>query len=210
MNKEQFSTHWQEIKRHITERWDRLTEEDVRQIGGRYDQFVAKINEKYNLSKEEIDDEFRNWAPHLSFDRDTTSEKRVVRDIDVDDKEKESTLGKWLLAAGIPLLLLLGYLTLHDTPRNDTTTTGPTTTTVQNNTDSNTDRDGIISQNIRKNLLSNTQLANDLKNIRIDSSNGVVTINGTVRTEEEKALVTRVSERVAGVNEIKNNLEVRP
>ncbi len=206
MNKEQFSTHWQEIKRLITERWDRLTDEDVRQIGGRYDQFVAKINEKYSLSKEEIDEEFRNWAPHLNFDRDTTSDKRV-RDIDPEEKEKESTLGKWLLAAGIPLLLLLGYLTLHETPKTQDTTTKTYTNT---NSDLNTTRDGVISQNIRKILSSNTQLSNDLKNIRIDSSNGVVTINGTVRSEDEKALVTRSAEKIAGVVEVKNNLEVKP
>ncbi len=207
MNKEQFSTHWQEIKRHIIERWDRLTDEDVRQIGGRYDQFVGKIQEKYSLSKEEIDDEFRNWAPHLSFDKDTITSDKRVRDIDVNDKDKESTLGKWLLAAGIPLLLLLGYLTLHDTPKTHDNT--PTTTTTYANSDVNT-QDGLISQNLRKSLLANTQLANDLKNVRVDSSSGVVTINGTVRTEEEKAMATRISERMAGVVEVKNNLEVKP
>ncbi|MBA3602669.1 MAG: BON domain-containing protein [Parachlamydiaceae bacterium] len=207
MNKEQFSTHWQEIKRHIIERWDRLTDEDVRQIGGRYDQFVAKIQEKYSLSKEEIDDEFRNWAPHLSFDKETTSDKHV-RDIDVDDKEKESTLGKWLLAAGIPLLLLLGYLTLYDTPNTKDTT--PSTTSVQANPDLNTTRDGLISQNIRKTLLANTQLASNLKNVTVDASSGVVTLSGTVKSEEEKALATRIAEKVSGVVDVKNNLDVRP
>lgn len=212
MNKEQFNVNFQQLKPYVLDRWNKLSDEDLRQINGRYELLISKIQEKYGLSREAIEEQFRNFAPNLKFDRE--------RDVTVNRKREEeegSSVGKWLLAAGIPFLFLLGYLgthyntpTVHDnaySPNSNSTlyTTTPATTTTATTADS----DATLSQNTRKVLLANSQLLNDLRDLRIESSNGVVTLYGTVRTDEQKALIDRLVERISGVKKIDNKVEVK-
>lgn len=206
MNKEQFSTQWQQLKTYILEKWNRLNEDDLRQISGRYDQFIEKVQEKYGISREEIEEQFRSWNPNLKSIRETSELPKREREIE--SGEKESTLGKWLLAAGIPLLLLLGYMAMHETPRTpETTIQSPSSVNLEATlAPTGANRDITLTQTIRNNLTGNTQL----RDIRVESNNGIITITGTVKSQEEKALATRIAERTAGVLEVNNKLEVKP
>lgn len=208
MNKEQFSAEWQQLKPYLLDKWNRLTDEDIRQINGRYDAFIAKIQEKYAVSREEIEEQLRSWRPNLRFENERDRELISTRK----DHEEVSTAGKWLLAAGIPFLFLLGYLgthynapTVHDTTYN----TGSANQTLYTTTPTNTNQDSAISQNARKTLFANSQLLNDLKDVRIDTSNGVITIYGSVKTEDEKDLISRLIEKVPGVVQVNNKVDVK-
>ncbi|HRD55564.1 MAG TPA: BON domain-containing protein [Parachlamydiaceae bacterium] len=206
MNKEQFNINFQQLKPYILDRWNKLTDEDLRQINGRFELLISKIQERYGLSREAIEEQFRNFAPNLRFDRerDVTLTKR--------HEEEGSSLGKWLLAAGIPFLFLLGYLGTHyNTPavHDNAYSTNSNQTLYTTTPAATVDSDATLSQNIRKVLLANSQLLNDLRDLRIESSNGTVTLYGTVRTDEQKSLIDRLVERISGVKKIDNKIEVK-
>lgn len=61
MNKEQFEGQWQTIKGKIKEKWGKLTDDEITQINGKYDQFLGKLQKKYGLAKERAEEEVRNW-----------------------------------------------------------------------------------------------------------------------------------------------------
>lgn len=207
MNKEIFNTQWQQLRINILDRWNKLTDEDLKQINGRYDQLISKIQEKYGISREDIEDQFRNWKPNLRFE----SERREASTARVENEEG-SSLGKWLVAAGIPFLFLLGYLGTHyNTPavKDNAYSPSSNTQTLYTKAPATTDIDNAISQNARKLLFANTQLLNDLKDVRIESSNGVVTIYGSVKTEEEKSSISSIIEKIAGVVHVNNKVDVR-
>lgn len=206
MNKEQFSINFQQLKPYILDRWNKLTDEDLRQINGRFELLVSRIQEKYGLSREAIEEQFRNFAPNLRFDRE--------RDVAVSKRREEegSSVGKWLLAAGIPFLFLLGYLGTHyNTPtvRDNAYGAAGNQTLYTTTPGQVIENDTTLSQNARKVLLANSQLLNDLRDLRIESSNGVVTLYGTVKTDEQKALIDRLVERISGVKKIDNKIEVK-
>jgi uncharacterized protein YjbJ (UPF0337 family) len=215
MNKEQFSTQWQQLRLNILDRWNRLTDEDLRQINGRYDLLVSKIQEKYGISRDEIDEQFRSWKPSARFDNERRDDRRDVVTSRTDKEEEGSSLGKWLVAAGIPFLFLLGYLGTHyNTPavRDDAYTPNSSTESTQTmytRTPASSDIDNTISQNVRKSLFANSGLLTDLKDVRIESSNGVVTVYGSVKTEDQKALINSLVERVSGVTQVNNKVDVR-
>jgi hyperosmotically inducible periplasmic protein len=46
--------------------------------------------------------------------------------------------------------------------------------------------------------------------INVDTNNGVVALNGTVRTAEERIQAEQVARGVSGVTSVQNNLAIRP
>ncbi|HLW68333.1 MAG TPA: hypothetical protein VKS79_23655 [Gemmataceae bacterium] len=55
MNWEQFQGNWMRMKVKVKERWDRLTDEELSQIGGRREPLLNKLLEKYGLSQTEAE-----------------------------------------------------------------------------------------------------------------------------------------------------------
>lgn len=209
MNKEIFNTQWAQLKLAILDRWNKLTDEDLRQINGRYELFLTKIQEKYGISRNEVEEQFRNFRPAARFEnerRDVVSPKMAR------DEETESSLGKWLVLAGIPLLFLLGYLgtqyNANDT-RNAVITPTSTTQTLYTRDSTTTTADNAISQNARTLLFDNRQLSNDLNNLRIETTAGAVTVYGTVSSEEQKTVVTSIISQIPGVVSVNNKIEVK-
>lgn len=57
---------WSELKARVQYRWDRLTEQELDDVGGSYDRLVRKLQEKYELSREQAEqelDEFLSTVP---------------------------------------------------------------------------------------------------------------------------------------------------
>ena len=106
-----------QAKEYLRERWNRLTEDDIRQINGKYDQLVDKLLQRYGYTREQAEDEIRKWnlererkasyAPGKTYARPEENE-RIAR------KNEGSSLFKWLLALGIPLALLALYFGSSD------------------------------------------------------------------------------------------------
>src|SRR5262245_51135022 len=107
MNKELFETQWAQIKTVVRDRWNNLTDEDVRQINGRFDQLINKLQQRYGYSRDTAEDEVRNWT----FDR-TKAYAHGIRDEETwrTKRTDESTALKWIFGIGIPLLLIASYL----------------------------------------------------------------------------------------------------
>jgi uncharacterized protein YjbJ (UPF0337 family) len=223
MNKELFETQWQQVKDAIRDKWGNLTEDEIRQINGRYDQLIAKLQQRYGYTREEAEEELRNW--NWKYDRNAKTnlgygtERSSVRTRS--EREDDSwrnrnaetpSIGKWLLLAALPLLLLAGYLGTRDystVNQDNTFTPARTTTTTQDTFTRGTASDQLISQDVRNALLADPTIANDARSIRIDTNNGVVTISGFVSTSSEKQLVTRLLQNVSGIRQVNNQLEVR-
>lgn len=61
MNKEQFEGEWKELKGKIKEKWGKFTDDEIKQLNGKYDQFVGHLQKKYGYQKEKAEEEIRNW-----------------------------------------------------------------------------------------------------------------------------------------------------
>lgn len=54
--------NWIDLKARVQDKWDRLTDLDLEQIGGNYERLVEKLQLKYELIREQAEkevDEFR-------------------------------------------------------------------------------------------------------------------------------------------------------
>jgi hyperosmotically inducible protein len=70
------------------------------------------------------------------------------------------------------------------------------------------DRD--ISQQIRKSIASDKSLSSYGHNVKVITQNGMVTLKGPVRSEEEKKAVEDKAAEVAGADKVTNEIDVQP
>jgi len=57
MNWDTISGQWKELKGKVRERWGRLTDDDLEQIGGKKDQLVGKLQKHYGYAKDQAERE---------------------------------------------------------------------------------------------------------------------------------------------------------
>ncbi|MBR2513863.1 MAG: CsbD family protein [Halomonas sp.] len=65
MNWDQIEGRWKEVKGKARTSWGDLTDDELDQIGGRKDQLVGKLQQKYGLQKEEAEKRADDWADSL-------------------------------------------------------------------------------------------------------------------------------------------------
>jgi uncharacterized protein YjbJ (UPF0337 family) len=58
MNAEQLKGKWMQFKGELQQMWGKFTDADLQQIGGNYDKFVGKVQERYGDKKREL----MKWA----------------------------------------------------------------------------------------------------------------------------------------------------
>ena len=61
MNWDQVEGNWKQFSGKVKEKWGKLTDDDLATIGGKKDQLVGRIQERYGIKKEEVEkqlDEF--------------------------------------------------------------------------------------------------------------------------------------------------------
>ncbi len=58
MNKDIMEGNWKQLKGKVRENWGKLTDDEVDEIGGRKDNFVGKIQEKYGMNRDEAEKEW--------------------------------------------------------------------------------------------------------------------------------------------------------
>jgi len=58
MNEDILEGKWKQLKGKVRENWAKLTDDDVDQIGGKKDNFIGKVQEKYGLKKSEAEQEW--------------------------------------------------------------------------------------------------------------------------------------------------------
>lgn len=73
-----------------------------------------------------------------------------------------------------------------------------------------TANDREITRKIRKAVVADKSLSSYAHNVKIISRNGVVTLKGPVRSDEEKKAVESAATQIAGAANVKNELTVKP
>jgi len=68
--------------------------------------------------------------------------------------------------------------------------------------------DWEITTNVKKNLMTDNSLSASARIISVTTNNGVVTLNGTVETNEESRKVVRIVKNVPGVTSVDNQLNI--
>ncbi|MBA3239547.1 MAG: BON domain-containing protein [Parachlamydiaceae bacterium] len=204
MNRDTLESQWPQIRDMLREKFSNLTEEDIKQINGRYDQLVAKLQQKYGYSREEAEERIKSW----NFDRFATPQRSTTVHEEKyhpqdNVKEDNSSLFKWLLGIGIPLLLLAYFLA----PTGNETTN--TTTTSRDQTMGETQADRTISSDLRNALIEQNVSGSQLQNIQVTTRNGIVTLSGTVPNNEVRDVILNTSQNLPGVRQVVNNLQVR-
>ncbi|MEO6063211.1 MAG: CsbD family protein [Thermoflexales bacterium] len=57
MNKDEFEGKWKQIRGQARQWWGKLTDDDVERVGGKYEQFVGLVQEKYGYTREAAETE---------------------------------------------------------------------------------------------------------------------------------------------------------
>jgi hyperosmotically inducible protein len=70
--------------------------------------------------------------------------------------------------------------------------------------------DREITQQIRQSIMKDESLSTYAHNVKIISQNGMVTLKGPVRSEEEKSAIVANAVEVVGQDKVTNQLEVKP
>jgi uncharacterized protein YjbJ (UPF0337 family) len=53
---------WKNFKGKVREKWGKLTDDDVDVIGGKKDQLVGRLQERYGYAKDKIDEEIDSFC----------------------------------------------------------------------------------------------------------------------------------------------------
>ena len=61
MHREEIEKRWHEIKGKVQGKWNKLSNEDIERIEGKYDHFLSQLQKKYNWNKEQAEHEIHQW-----------------------------------------------------------------------------------------------------------------------------------------------------
>jgi osmotically-inducible protein OsmY len=120
---------------------------------------------------------------------------------------------KTLLVAG--LVLAGGLVACGGAPRTDyaaddsgKNSRDPSAAAVTPGDQAHAKTDLSITQSIRQAVVADTALSPNAHNVKIVTSDGVVTLRGPVANAAEKVAVGATAQRVAGVSRVDNQLEL--
>jgi hyperosmotically inducible protein len=74
---------------------------------------------------------------------------------------------------------------------------------------SESEADRTVTQQIRRAVVADDSLSTIAKNVKIITTNGVVTLRGPVQTPHEKEAIEAKARQLAGINQVDNQLEVK-
>lgn len=81
MNWDQLEGKWKQAKGSVRTRWGKLTDDDLEVIGGKKDQLVGKIQERYGIQKDEAQRQVEDWNRTLDEEnadaRDRTQQRKA-------------------------------------------------------------------------------------------------------------------------------------
>lgn len=200
MNKELLESKWYQIRQIQKEKFGNLSEEDIQQINGHYDELILKLQQKYGYSREEAEERIRNW----NFDRFETPRTYQSEEKTIVKERSHSSFNKLLLWIALPLLLLGSYYFATRAPE---TTQSPVMTQEQMMAETPTDH--LISTDLRNALLSQQNLVLPMENVHISTNNGVVTLSGFVPSADVRDTIVDTARNFVGVKQVVNNLEIK-
>jgi uncharacterized protein YjbJ (UPF0337 family) len=66
MNSDQLEGKWKQVKGEVREKWGKLTDDDMQIIGGRQDQLIGRVQQRYGIAREAATKEVDAFLKHLS------------------------------------------------------------------------------------------------------------------------------------------------
>lgn len=76
MNWDQVEGKWKQFKGVARQKWGKLTDDDLDVIGGKQQELVGKLQERYGYSKEEAERNVDEWSRTLDTDTTYDTEER--------------------------------------------------------------------------------------------------------------------------------------
>jgi uncharacterized protein YjbJ (UPF0337 family) len=65
MNWDRIEGNWKQLTGKVKEQWGKLTEDDLTVIGGKQDQLVGRIQERYGIAKDEAERQVNSWVNRM-------------------------------------------------------------------------------------------------------------------------------------------------
>lgn len=206
MTKELLESQWAQIRGFLKERFQNLTDEDIKYINGRYDHMIERLEQRYGFTKMQAEDAIHRFLVD-KFPGYFAAEKAYVKPIRT---EREAVNPwKWVALAALPLLAILGLLNIGHPKYHETVVSQPTVVGREMGIRAENPADLTISSEIRRVLSADRLVSRDLPNIHIVSDNGIVTITGSVPTIQERDEVLQVVQHASGVKQVNDLMEVR-
>ncbi len=102
---------------------------------------------------------------------------------------------------------------MSQTPAPDNTKTNdrdrnPAQATADQQKENRPDRD--ITRDIRRSIVQDKSLSTYAHNVKIISQNGMVTLKGPVRSEDEKSAIEAKAAEIVGKDKVASQLEIKP
>ena len=79
MNWTQVEGQWNQITGHLKSKWAKLTDDDLKNVAGKKEQLVGKLQERYGILKDEAEKQVDEWISGFSPKRDKQVFSRVPK-----------------------------------------------------------------------------------------------------------------------------------
>lgn len=73
MNWDRIEGSWKTAKGKLREQWGRLTDDDLDVIAGKRDQLVGTLQNRYGMTKEQVEKEVKDFESRSQMDADLTT-----------------------------------------------------------------------------------------------------------------------------------------
>lgn len=128
-------------------------------------------------------------------------ENKTDEDSMPEQRDEGNSFFRWLVALGLPLVLLALFV-FHQQTKNANPQTTPTIT-------SQLVGDPNIVTTIRQAIHDNNSLSNEAKAVTVDAADGVITLKGAVPSNAERALIEQIAKNTNGTVKVINEIEVK-
>ena len=61
LNQDLMASNWKHLRDQARERWDRLTDDEIDNIAGRYERLVDTLQQHYNFTRQQAEQEIRSF-----------------------------------------------------------------------------------------------------------------------------------------------------
>jgi uncharacterized protein YjbJ (UPF0337 family) len=65
MNQEKLLGNWQKLKGTVKKQWGKLTDDDLKELEGDYDELVGKLTERYGFTKEKAQQKIEKFLNNI-------------------------------------------------------------------------------------------------------------------------------------------------
>lgn len=62
MNNDIFEGKWKQMRGQAKAWWGKLTDDDLEKVGGKYDQLIGLLQEKYGYTRQKAEEEYQKRA----------------------------------------------------------------------------------------------------------------------------------------------------